>query len=485
MADNLKYRTGIAFFWSLLDKGGQQLIQFVIIYVMARLVTPEEMGMVAVLSIFTAMATVLQDSGFASALIRKKEVTQTEYTSVFCFNVFISILIYLLFFLLAPLLSSFYDRPLLTPLSRFVFLAFVFNAFGIIQNVNLIRTLDFKTNTRITFAAGIVSGIVAITMAYYGYGTWAIAAQTVSLSLVRNILLWVFIRWKPTGTLSFAPLREMLPYSSKLLANGILNQLCGNIYPTIIGKFFSFSQAGFYSQARKFNDIPQMIIGDGLKNVAFPLLSQVNEDSERRKRAFRKIIRITCFISFPITLLLILLAEPVILVALSAKWLGVVPLLQIIAAGCLLYPLHLMTGPLLQALGKSGLILKLETSRNLAVLLSILITVRWGVEGLVWGLAIVNMLFYITELLIVARKIEYKAKELFLDVIPFLQIALLAFLPMILFNYFLPDSNVYFLALLQTLLGCLLYLLITKLSGAAILKETVEFVKHFLKRNKE
>ncbi|NDV69141.1 lipopolysaccharide biosynthesis protein [Dysgonomonas sp. 25] len=485
MTDNLKHKTGIAFFWSLIDKGGQQFIQLLIMFVMARLVEPDEMGTVAVLSIFSAIASIMQESGFSSVLIRRKEAIPSEQSSVFYFNISVSLLIYLIFFFSAPLLGWFYEKPVLTNLSRFVFLAFVFNAFGIIQNINLVRTLNFKTNTRITLIAGIISGIVAIILACFGLKVWAIASQIVVLSFVRNVLLWVFVRWKPIPQFRLSDLRGMYSYSAKLMATNILNQICGNIYPTIISKLFGFSQAGYYSQAKKFNDIPQVVISDGIKNVALPMLSQVNEDHERRKRAFRKIMRITGFISFPVTMILILLAEPIIIFALSDKWVGVIPLLQILAAGAVLYPLHTMTSPLLQALGKSQMILTLAACQNFGILASILLSVHWGVEGLIWGLSAVNMLFYSIELIVVGRKIGYTAKELFVDIIPFLGIAFIAFAPTALIPYLLPDIHIYLAGILQLLAGGILYLLIIKLSGAVILQEAIDFAKRFTKRGKE
>lgn len=481
MDNSLKKKTGIALFWSFLDKGGQQLIQVLILYVMARLVDKSEFGAVAVLAIFSVIANLIQDSGFSSALIRKKEVTQTEYSSVFYFNISISIFIYIILFFSAPLISHIYENDSLTDLSRFIFLAFVFNAFGAVQYVHLVRNMDFRKNTIINVISGVIAGAVAIAIAMQGFGAWSLAVQLVLQMFIRVCLLWFTIRWLPGPEFSKSSLKSMAPYSVKLAATGILNQICENIHSNIIGKVFSLGQAGLYSQGKKFNTISQSIISDGIKSAAFPMLSKVNDDKERQKRAFRKVVTITAFISFPATMLLIILSNTIIDFILSEEWTAAIPLLQIVAIGAIFYPIRTLLSPLLQALGKSGLILKLDFTRNILILLSIPLSIHWGITGLLWGIGIANILFFTIEMKIACKHIDYSVKEIITDIAPYLLIAGVSFLPTLFLEGRI-DLHMYIISAIQAIIGGCLYLLLVKLSGSVIIKECEELFKHFLKK---
>lgn len=480
MSEPLKKTTGKALFWSFIDKGGQQVIQLVFGCILARLLMPEEFGLIAVLAIFTAVANILQESGFSSALIRKKAPHPEEFSSVFYFNIAISIIAYIILFMGAPLIADFYEKPILTSLSRFIFLAFVFNSFGIIQNVNLVRKMDFKTNTRITLIAGTISGLIAIIMAIKGYGAWSLAAQLVTQAFLRSIMLWIFVKWIPKTGFSFPHLRAMSIYSIKLLLTAILNQVCANIYAIIIGKHFSLSQSGFYSQANKLSAIPQSTISDGLKNVAFPVLTQVGDDEERQLRAFRKIMRITAFISFPVALILIVMAKPIITILLSDKWVEATPILQILAVGGAFFPLYCLVQSLLQSHGKSGRILGIETFRNILSLVLILVSINFGILGLVSGLSLVNIIAFFTSIVIIGRYCNYSIADVLMDILPYMGIAAISFAPCYLFYYLI--DNIYILFGVQLIAGGFIYLLLMKILGSVVLKDAMDFAKQLIKK---
>lgn len=480
MADSLKQKTGVALFWSLIDKGGFQVIQMLVLFFLARELTKDEFGTIAVLGIFTAIATILQDSGFTIGLIRKKDVSQEEYSSVFYFNIITSISIYTLFFISAPLLGRFYNNPELINLSRFVFLAFLLNSFGIVQNIHLIRQMNFKTNAIISLTASIISGIIAIWMAYNGYGVWALATQLVLQFAVRNLLLWIFIRWIPSMFFSFSHLKALIPFSMKLTITGIINQLGSNIQPTIIGKY-SMGQAGLYSQGTKFNTITQVIIADSIKAAILPMFTHINDDPERRTRAFRKAVRLSSFVGFPITLLLIILAKPIVLTVLTKEFIEAIPILQIAAIGAIFFCINTMNTPILQALGRSGDILKFDTARNIVIILTMFIAIRHGVLALVATMGLVNILFFIIQLTYVGTLINYNFKQIISDIVPYLGIAIGAFAPAILLGHFYNDINIYLLGVIQTLLSAVLYLVISKLAGSTVLEDCINLVKHLLK----
>ena len=476
MTNSLKQKTGFALFWSFIDKGGQQLLQLAFGIVLARILLKSDFGTFALLAIFTAIANILQESGFSSALVRKENPDKADFASVFYFNTGISLLMYCVLFIFAPLIGDFYNNPLLAPLARITFLSFIFNAFGIVQNVILMRRMDFKTNTKSTLISSLTAGGVAIALALHGYGVWALATQLVLQSLIRSLLLWLFVRWSPQAPFSFRSIRNMASYSSKLLATSVMNQFCANLYANVIGKVFSDSQTGIYSQANKFSIIPQSVISDGIKAATFPALAKIKEDLLYVKKAYRKSVRITAFISFPAALLTIITAKPVILLLITEEWAEVIPLLRIFAVGGAFFPLYNLISTLLQAIGKSGLILRLETFRNILAVTILCFTAQMGVTEIVVGFSLVNIIIFFVGTLVAGRHISYKVVEMIKDITPYLLISFACFAPFGLIES-IGISNLWLLFFVPVVTGTAIYLAILKLAGSVILDDSIRFFK--------
>lgn len=483
MTESLKQRTGFAIFWSFIDKGGQQILQLAFGIVLARILLTSDFGTFALLAIFTAIANILQESGFSSALIRKKEPSKADLASVFYFNIGISFLVYLILFLSAPAIGWFYEKPILAPLARITFLSFIFNAFAIIQNVVLIRRMDFKTNTKITLISSIIAGSIAVLLAWQGYGVWALATQLTLQTFLRSLLLWLFVKWIPQSGFSFDRIKEMFPYSSRLLATSVMNQFCSNLYANIIGKYFSTHQAGVYSQANKFSIIPQSVISDGVRTAAFPALSKIKEDSEYMKKAYRKVVRITAFISFPVAFLVVVIAKPLILILITEKWADAISLLQILAIGGAFFPLLSLTTTLLQTIGRSGLILKLEMFRNILALATLIFTAQMGVTEIVIGISNVSFIAFIVSTLIAGKNIAYKISEAIRDIVPYILIAFVSYVPFAVMPI-LGIDNLWVLLITPCIFGSLIYLAILKLAGSVILSESISFLRGFINKQK-
>lgn len=475
MSKSLKEQTVSALFWSFMDKGGQQIIQFVVIFILARLLTPVESGLIGVLSIFIAVANILQESGFSSAIIRKDAVDESDFSSVFYFNVSISIVIYSVLFVMAPFIAEFYNAPVLTNLSRLLFLTFIFNAFGIVQNVHLVKRMDFKTNARITLFSVFLSGLVAVYMAYKGYGVWSLAMLQVVQAISRTVLLWLSVKWYPKAPFSFHRLRSMTSYSVKLLLNSLFNQIGGNLYGMVIGKKFSLGDTGLYTQAYKLGSISQSTVATSLQSVAFPLLNKFNDDIVRKKRTFRKIVRVVSFICFPIALFTIIAAQPIVLVALTSKWEGVIPILRIISVGCAVIPLFYLLSSLLQSVGKSGLLLSIEFVRNSLSILVIIFTVRYGVNAVVMGFSAVFIVSSVIGYYLAGKCIDYKLKEFFKDIFPYILISMISFVPFFFLSKIV--NNMLLLLLLQFMFGTFVYLGLLKFFGSKVLEDFIHIVK--------
>lgn len=475
MAKTLKEQTVSALFWSFMEKGGQQIFQFAFTIVLARLLSPNELGLLGALAIFIAVANILQESGFSSALIRNQEVSEKDYSTVFYFNISISVACYVILFISAPYIAEFYEQPILTNLSRFLFLSFVFNGFSVVQYVHLVRRMDFRKNTRISLVSTLIAGVVAVFMAYRGYGVWGLATQQVLQALLRSVFLWFSIRWVPSGSFCFDRLKSMTGYSSKLLLNSLFNQISANISSIVIGKRFSMFDLGNYNQASKLGNLPQGMIASSLQSVAFPLLSKLGDDIDAKRRIFRKIVRVVCFICFPITVFTIISAEPIVLVAFDRKWIGVVPILQMLVIGSSVLPLFYLLSSLLQSVGKSGMLLLVELFRNIIVLLVIIYTVRFGVNGMVLGSSCVAIVSFLVAYYIAGKCINYTMKEVLKDILPYGIIAAVAFYP----TYWLSSviSNNFILIISQLVVGGALYLVILKLLGSKVLDDMIELAR--------
>lgn len=476
MEKSLKEKTVSALFWSFMDKGGQQILQFAFLFVLAMLLTPKETGLIAVLAIFVAIANILQESGFSSALIRKKNADESDFASVFYFNISISIACYLLLFIAAPWIAKFYqNQVVLIDLSRFLFLAFVFNAFGIIQNVRLQKAMDFKTNARISLTATFISGITATAMAYLGYGVWSLAVQQVLQAFLRSSLLWIFVRWRPQAPFRMDKLKPMYNYSFKLLLNSLFNQIAGNITSMIMGKKYLMNDAGNYSYATKFGNVPQSVIASSLSSVIFPLLSHIGDDAEKRIRVFRKIVRITCFICFPLAVFTFIAADSIVNALLPQKWLGVVPMLRILAVGSSVLPLLYVLTSLLQSLGKSGLLLTMEFTRNLITILVLIVTSYFGIEYMLWGLSIMAVITFFSEYYIVGRKVDYSMFHILKDILPYALLAIISFAPFYLL-YAVVDNH-FIRLILQVVPGAVIYLGLLKISGSKVMDDLLRIIR--------
>lgn len=476
MSKTLKEQTLTALFWNFMEKGGQQIFQFVFTFALLRLLTPKEFGLIAVLTVFMSVANIMQESGFASAIIRKKNADEVDYASVFYFNITISFLFYILFYISAPFIASFYEVPLLKELSRFLFLGFVFNSFSIIQIIHLTRQMNFKINARATLIAVAISGVCAVLMAYNGWGVWSLATQQVLFTFLKSLLLWLSVKWYPKASFSVSRIQSMFGYSSKLLINSLFNQISNNLYSMVIGKKFNLTDTGFYSQGNKLNYIPQSVIATTLQGVAFPLLNRFHDDLEYKKRIFRKILRIVSFLCFPVAIFIFVSAEPIVHVVLKGgEWLEVIPILRILAVGSSVIPMFYLLSSLLQSVGKSGLLLSVEFIRNVLSLITILFTVHLGLNAVVVGASSIMIIAFFISYHFAGKTIRYKISELLKDIVPYVFVAAISFLPTYFFSMFI--VNRLSLLLLQAGCGAIVYFVILKILGSTVIDDTIEILK--------
>ena len=343
MSENqsLKEKTAKGLFWGGFSNGIQQLLNLLFGIFLARLLTPADYGMVGMLAIFSLIASSIQESGFTAALVNKKEVTHNDYNAVFWFNATISLSLYLLLFLCAPLIADFYHTPELTPLARYSFIGFFIASLGISHSAYLLRNLMVKQRALSSVIGLTVSGITGVTLAYFGFSYWGIATQSIVYVAVNTACYWHFTRWRPSLQFNFTPIKEMFGFSGKLLVTNVFNHINNNLFSVILGKFYTEKEVGYYNQANKWCGMGQLFISGMINGVAQPVLTKVSDDLERQKRVFRKMLRFTAFVSFPAMLGLGIVSEELITITITDKWYSSIPIMQILCiSGAHLYVEH-------------------------------------------------------------------------------------------------------------------------------------------------
>ena len=426
MKEDLKGKTTRALVWSSADKVGQQVFYLVAGIILARQLSPTDYGKVGVLTIFIALSGILIDSGFSSALIRKKEATQADYSTVFYLNIAISCLLYALLYAAAPFIAAFFNVPDLTLICRVLFLVIPMNALSLIQQTLLFKHFKLSVNARVNLWALGLASVAAVVMAYCGMGVWSLVTQTLGLAVLRALFFWTFNDWRPQWVFRMASLREFFGYSSNLVVSGIINNVFNKIYPIIIGKFYGMTQTGYYTQADKYQDIASALIGNIFRSVAFPVFSTVQDDLQRLKRICRKNVRAIAFFIFPIMLLMVVVSYPLILLVLKAQWLPSVPYFRLLCLSGICSPFIILFYDLFNSLGYSRLNLQLEIGKKAYLFIGIALFYSTGIMYLIGWWVSYSVLSLVASIFFARRFIGYGYGEYLKDILPYLLLALAA-----------------------------------------------------------
>ncbi len=476
----LKQKTAQGLFWGLMSSGGMQLLNLVIGIFLARLLSPEEYGIVGMLAIFTLIAVNLQDSGFGVALINVKDIKHNDYNSVFWFSIGVSLSMYLLLFLCAPLIAAFFHQPCLTSLSRFIFVSFIFAALGISPNAVLVRSLRIKEKAIISITALFVSGAVGVTMAYHGYSYWSLATQQVLYNAVTCAGRYYFARWWPTLKVDFTPVKQMFAFSYKVLITSIMSTVSNNVLTVIFGRLFPATAVGNYSQANKWNTMASSLVSGTVSQITQPVLVRVVDDKERMCRVFGKIMRFTAFMAFPAMFGLAMVAPEFILLTITDKWVDSIPLLQILCLGGAFLPLFTVYQNLFLSLGKSDIYMWLNIGQIAIVIATVLACHSLGFTAMVMGFAAINVVWLFVWQMFASRMVGYRLLTMLRDIVPFMLISLAVMVVTYWVTRAIGDLRLLLVA--RILVAALLYGLTMKLSRARIFEECIDFIRN---RNKK
>lgn len=381
----LKQKATKAVGWSAADQFIQQGIQFCVTIIMARLIAPEAFGTVALMYLFTGLASVFSDGGLSAALIQRKSTTVVDESTVLWFNVGIATFITTTLFLSAPWIARFYELPILVPITQIYSLEFFVSSFNSVQVTLFQKRLDFKTPLKIGLISNILSAIVGVTLAFMGYGIWALVAQAMARTLIRTIALWILSPWRPVYKFSSASFHTLFSFGGYMFLSQILNIGYQRFYTLLIGKWFGVYELGIYNRASAVQQLPAESLSRILNRVAFPIFSQTNNDPDKLVRGLRLSLRSIMLVNIPMMIGLALVAEPLILTFYGEAWRASAPLLSILALSGILFPLHLLNLSVLQAMGHSAKFFRVEMIKKTAGIAFLLIGARWGITGMAWA----------------------------------------------------------------------------------------------------
>ncbi len=449
--ESLKNKTVKGTMWSAVENVTRMGVTFVVSVILARLLTPEEYGLIGILAIFIAIFNSIVDSGFTNALIRKQNVTDTDYSTVFYTNIVLSAILATVLFFCAKSISIFFERPELVSLTKVMSVVVVINAFSLVQRARTTKALDFKTQTKITFISSIGSGVVGISMAFMGYGVWALVGQQISNQLLTTLFFWIYNKWVPKLVFSLSSFKEMWTFGSKLLASSLIDTTWKEIYQIVIGKCYSPATLGLYTRAKHFADLCSSNLTSVVQRVSYPVLSSIQDDRQRLKGAYQRVIKTTMLPTFVLMLGMAACAESMIYVLIGEQWLKCVPMLQIICTYGMLYPLHALNLNMLQVQGRSDLFLKLEIIKKIIYIGPLLLGIFVNINWMLAGTLITSLISYYLNAYYSGPFLNYSIKEQIKDILPSFGVAITMAIPVFTMS-FIP-LNPYILFPLQILVG--------------------------------
>jgi len=474
---SLKSTATKGIFWSAVDKFAVQFGQFVVSILLARILLPEDFGLIGMLAIFIVISQTFIESGLGTGLIQCQDSTDIDFSTVFVFNLGVSSFFYLLLFFAAPFISTFFNQPQLTNLIRVLGLNLFVIAIAIVQRTKLTIAIDFKSIAKSNVIGMVIGGLFGVIAAMNGYGVWALVIQTLLGSLATSVSLWFFSNWSPSITFSKKSFASLFGYGSKLLIAGLYAQILNNVYDICLGKFYPIASLGYYTRTKKFADITAGTVAIVLQQAAFPILTTVQEDKEKLVSIFSRMIRMSAFFIIPLMTIIALLAKPIVILLLTEKWIALIPLLQWMVFARIFYPMSVLNLSLLNAIGRSDLFLKVDLSKLPLTILAMVITIPLGVKPMIIGHVVTTTIFFFINAYLSGKLYCYGAIQQLKDMVLFFVATIGMAFPVVLMTYFI--DNLVLQLFIGTLLGLVTYLFICWLLKLKELTEVWELVLKF------
>ena len=481
MAQSLRQKTSKSIFWVSINIIGERFLQFIFGIVLARLLLPEEFGILGLITVFIAFSMVFIDSGFSFALIRKQTVTTVDFNTVFWFNISISIFFYLILCIASPYIAIFFDQELLKSIVRVIALNLIINAIGSIQQVRLQRELKFKELTIAGIISKVLSGAIALYMAFTGFGVWSLVVQQVSVNLFRVGMIFFFNKFIPKILFSVSAFKELFSFSSKLLYASIINSIVANIYPIVIGKYFTISDVGYFNRARHLQQLPVNTFTSIIQKVSLPTFAKIQDEELKFKSGYQKALKMAVFIIALPLVIMIITAYPLIEFLITDKWLPAAEMLRILAIGGIFYPLSALNVNIIGIKDRSDLVMYLQFIKDGLTIIALLVGMFWGIIGLVWSFALIGVLSYFLNAYFANKVIDYSIKDQILDVLPIIIIMTICGIVSS-FSMSIVESNLMKI-LTVTLISTVIYASSCVLLKLDVIPEFLAMFKLLFKRN--
>lgn len=478
--NNIKFKVIYNLFWKLMERGGVQGIQFIVQIVLARLLTPNDYGIISLITIFIAIANVFVQSGFNTALIQKKDVNEEDFSSVFYLSLFVSGIVYYILFITAPFIANFYEEPLLISVIRVLSVILFFGAFNSIQNAVVARKMQFKNLFFSSLGAMTISGIIGIIMAFKGFGVWALVAQQITNQLSTAIILLFTVKWRPQPLFSFERIKVLFSYGSKLLVSSLIDTLFNNLRGLFIGKLYTSSVLGSYNRGQQFPALIVTNIDGSIQSVMLPALASHQDDIKKVKSMVRRSIVTSSFFIFPIMVGLAIIAKPLIIILLTEKWLPAVPFLQIYCFSYALWPIHTANLQAINALGRSDIFLKLEIVKKIVSLIILGVTIKYGVYAIAMGEVFSGLISTVINAYPNKVLLNYSVKEQWTDIVPSLLLSL--FMGFIVCGIYYMDLSVWSTFIIQLITGVISYFGLAKMFKLECYQYLINIIADLLNR---
>lgn len=479
----LKKKTISSMLWNAVQRFGTMTISFVSNLVLARLLLPDDFGCIGMLAIFISLSEVFIDGGFGSALIQKKDASQVDFSTIFYWNLFVAVILFLVLYVCSPYVAEYYRMPLLKDVLRAISVVLIINGFSVIQTSILTKNLDFKLIAKINLISMTIGVIVAVVMAYMGYGVWSLVAKNILAALITAILLWALTKWRPSLVFSWASFKSLFGFGSMLLISRLLNSLYENVQGLVIGRYFTAKDLGYYSQAKKLDQLPSSSMSQIVTRVTFPVFSKISDNRGVLQSSVRKNILCTTYLFFPLQLLLIVLAKDLIVFLFTDKWIESVIYFRIMCIYSMFIPLNAINTNIYLAIGKSNLYFWVQLIKKVIGVALLIAGIHYGVVGITWSLAASGLIWWVIAAAVNSKILDYGFFKQLKDVGVFLVISIIV------------GGGVYYLSTLMqlpTLLSIIvlsliffgLYLVISKIFNLEPLKIYVSIIKDYLSKKK-
>ena len=479
MAESLKKQTKKGLYWKFAEKFSDQGIQFVVGIFMARMLSPSDYGITALPAVFLAIAGIFINSGFKDALIRKPDLKDEDLSTAYLYSAGVGLFCYLVLFFASPWIADFYNSPVLKPLMRVTALNFLYAPIGTPQMILLKRDLNFKLIAKITVAIKILTGIMGIVFALIGWGLWALVIPGLIGGVITQIILIIKVRWTPKLKWSKESFKYLWNFGNKMLASNLINTVYGNITPIIVGKFYSKAQLGAYARATHYSSLPSTYVYSVVREVSFPVLSKMQNDTKKLIGNYSRMIRLSAFVCFPMMVAMSALARPLIILLVTEKWESCIILLQLICFSKMWYPIHALNLNILLAVGRTDLSLKLEIVKKIVSLVFMCCFLPFGLVAFCAAGIFANMIHLFINTWYTGKLYGYGFKKQIIDLLPTLGLCTAMYLAIIGVNYFV--DNLWLQMLIGTVLGIGIYL------GGSILFKLSEWedAKYFINIKKK